>query len=457
MSEFSTIQMALFNFFEFKVRESALFKIREKVDKKASDIEKSSDSDKVVKQEQLNDLLQEQISIRKDALKTTIPEWLTASAEKAGEVAKPMLKVTHPTKFTHGMTPYSGIYVAAQELDDKYLMTTDKLGNRYFDIAMSNGNLITHGRFLCSNLDGKTVYEALEQNDIGWLSEFSADNDQIDQWAFGLKQWLGQSSAIEASRLKQIYFHNPKDDSYVLLSPLFSSALAQAVYERVRFARFNPENNQRRKARKNGKYADGELLAIPNIVIMNFGGTQPQNITVRNFERHGEVFLLPCFAPEWQSTLKPPINNRSIFMGEFSRRAWYIARELRDYLVDLQNDKSNIYIRKRVKRKVDQIIDVLLSYVSQVQALEEQAGWSEKATDLKFEHKLWLDVHNPNPEFQKKRREGEWQAVVCRDFGLWLNHKLEHKNAVFEAIESKHWAKLLKQQLDKLEREGVPA
>lgn len=453
MSEFSPIQMALFNFFEFKVRESALFKIRDKVDKKAEEVAKSSDKDKAKKQTQLDDLLQEQTNIRKDAIQTTIPEWLTTSAEKAGQVAKPMLKVTHPTKFTHGMTPYSGIYITPKASSDDFLMTTDKLGNRHFDIAMSNGNLITHGRFLLSKLDDKTVYEALEQNDDSWLSEFSSNKEQIDRWTSGLKYWLGQSPAIEASRLKQNYFHNPQDDSYVLLSPLFSSALAQAVYEKVRFTRFDQENNQRRKARKNDKYASGKLLAIPNIAIMNFGGTQPQNITVRNFERHGEVFLLRCAAPEWQSTLQPPINNSSVFQGEFNRRAWSTARELRNYLIELHDDKSNMHIRKRVKHKVDYMIDVLLNYVSQVQSFEEQAGWSEQATNLKFEHKLWLDVHNPDLEFQKKRREGEWQAVVCRDFGQWLNHKLEHKKAVFEAIESKHWAKLLKKQLDKLERE----
>ena len=452
MSEFSSIQMALFNFFEFKVRKSDLFKIREKVDKKLDDFEKSNDKDKGKKQVELDILKEEQINVRKNALKTTIPKWLSECANEARNVGKPMFKVTHPVKFVHGMTPYGGINVLNDSSNNSYLMTTDKLKKHYFDIAMSNGNLITHGRFLLSDLNDKTVYEALEQDDYGWLSEFSTDRMQIEQWANGLKAWLGESEDIEISRLKQIYFHRPRNDNYVLLSPLLSSALAQAIYEKVRFTFFDRENSKRRKAKKNSKYASGELIAFPGVAIMKFGGSQSQNISVRNFERHGEVYLLSCAPPEWHTSLKPPLQNVSVFQGEFNRKAWYLTKELRDYLIGLHQNKSNMRIRKHVRHKVNQIIDLLLNYVSQIQGLKAEQGWSSKASGLKFEYKLWLDMHNEDRVFQEKRREGDWIAIVCRDFGIWLNDRLRHDKAEFEAIESRHWSKLLRNRLERLER-----
>ena len=463
MSDFSPIQMALFNFFEFKVSETSkicplniqlrsdLRKIRIKIEEKnkANDQEEGVDKEKI--RVELDELIAKQKSLRNESLKTLIPEWLSECAMKAEWVGKPMVKVTHPVKFVHGITPYGGIYIPPNASNDECLVTTDKMARHHFDIVMSNGNLITHGRFLLSELNGKTVYQALEHDDYDWLSEFSTDEAQIEQWAIGLKNWLGESAAMETSRLKQIYFYNPKSDGYVLLSPLLSSALVQSLYEKIRFFRFDRENSLRRKARKNSKYVRGELVTIPNVAIMNFGGTQPQNISVRNFERHGEAYLLPCTPPKWHTILKPPINQNSIFQGEFNHRAWHIAKDLRDFLIDLHQDQNNMRIRKHVKQKVNQIIDVLLNYASQIQSLKTEQGWSSRAPNLKLEHKLWLDMSNEDKVFQGKRREGEWISVVCKDFGLWLNNKLDHKRAAFDAIESRHWAKLLERKLKMIE------
>lgn len=451
VDSFSKIKMSLFSFFETKIKKSDLFKIKEKVDKKQQEVDKSSEKDKAKKEQQLALLLLELKKQRQASLLSEIPDYLTECAEKAKVVAKPMFKVTHLVKFTHGLIAYGGIYVKQGLKPASRYLTTETLQNNYFDIINSNGNLITHARFLMLDIEGETVYNKLESNNIAWLSEFSKDKQQIEQWAEGLKQWVAETDDIQdTSRLKQNYFPLA-DNTYHITAPLFSSSLCQAIYERVRFSTFSQENKRIRKAKKNNQYVEEILVEFPNYAVMNFGGTQPQNISAGNFERHGEAFLLPCSPPQWQSSLKPPVTKASLYDDEFDRRAWKLARELQLYLVKLQHKKGNMEIRNHVAQLVYQIIDVLLGYVAEIHSLEDQAGWSETDCKLKESHQLWLDLHRNDESFQRYRDSGEWQKEVCKDFGLWLNKKLEHKKMVFAKIESSHWAKLLKRQLREFE------
>lgn len=453
VNRFSKIKMSLFDFFETKIKKSDLFKIKEKVNKKQQEVEKSSEKDKDRKEQQLELLLLELRKQRQASLVSEIPDYLTECAEKAKEVAKPMFKVTHPVKFTHGLIAYGGIYVKQNSKPTSRYLTTETLQNNYFDIINSNGNLITHARFLMLDIDGKTVYNKLESNDIAWLSEFSKNKQQIKQWAEGLKLWIAETDDIQdASRLKQNYFPLA-GNTYHITAPLFSSSLCQAIYERVRFSTFSLENKRIRQAKKNNRYVEEVLVEFPNYAVMNFGGTQPQNISAGNFERHGESFLLPCSPPKWKSSLKPPMSKASLYDDEFDRRAWKVAKELQLYLVKLKHKKGDMKIRNHVAQLAYQIIDILLGYVAEIHSLEAQAGWSETGCKLKKSHKLWLDLHLQDESFQQYRDSGEWQKEVCKDFGLWLNKKLEHKKMVFAKIESSHWSKLLKRQLREFERD----
>jgi len=450
---FSTIKMSIFGFFETKIKKSALFKIKEKVDKKQQDVEKSSDKDRAKKEGELKLLEIELKKQRQTSLVTEIPDYLTECAEKAKSVDKPMFKVTHPVKFTHGLISYGGIYVKPSCQNTNSYLTTECLKSSYYDISNSNGNLITHARFLMLNLDGETVYEKLEKDDYTWLLEFSKNKVQLQDWQDGLSLWVAETKAIQnVSRLKQNYFLL-SDGSYHMVAPLFSSSICQTIYDKLRFSTFSQENKKLRTAKKNSKYAEGTLVEYPNYAVMNFGGTQPQNISAGNFERHGEVFLLPCSPPHWQSSLKPPIKKTSLYEGEFDRRAWKIAKELQLYLSKLQEKKGNMQIRNHVTQLVYQIIDTLLEYAAEIHSLEGQAGWSESNCKLKESHKLFLDLYRKDETFQLSRESGEWQQEVCKDFGLWLNKKLESKTMLLAKIESSHWAKLLKRQLREFERD----
>lgn len=447
IDDFSEIQMAMFGFLETRMRGSDLFKIKDKVNKKEKDLKNTKGKETEKDLEQLLNLKNELKEQRKKSLVTEIPDWLTESANKAISVAKPMFKNSHPTKFTNGDIQYSGIYIKAAEIENARYLTTETINTTYCDISHSNGNLITHSLFLMHRLDTETVYEKLEKSDFAWLSEFTDDAQIAQLWGKHLKLWTGEKKLKDASGLKQNYFHL-SDTDYHIISPLFSSTLSQVIYEKFRASKFDDNN----KKRKDGVYSESVLSVYPNIAIMNFGGTQPQNITAGNFDRHGEAYFLSCAPPQWQSSLKPPLNIESIFQGEFDRRVWKTAKELQTYLMKLQGKKSNKEIRDQVKHAVYQIIDTLLDYAAEIQSLETQAGWSA-SSKLKQSHKLWLDPHRNDELFQAQRKAGDWQAEICKDFGKWLNKKLEHKKMLFAKIESDHWAKLLKRPLQEFEQD----
>ncbi|MBV1883427.1 MAG: type I-F CRISPR-associated protein Csy1 [Pseudomonadales bacterium] len=451
--DFSVVKMAVFGFFETKIKKSDLYKIKDKVDKKQQEVNKGTDKDRPKKEEELKLLKIQLKQQRRDSLLSEIPSYLTECAEKAKSVDKPMFKVTHPVKFTHGLIPYGGIYSKSSPTNSDRYLTTESLRGEYYDITNSNGNLITHARFLMLNLDGETVYNKLEKEEDDWLSEFTRDDKQVKQWSEGLRLWVAETESIKnASHLKQNYFPL-EDHSYHLTSPLFSSSMCQKLYERIRFSAFSQENKQLRTAKKKNKYADGILVEYPSFAVMNFGGTQPQNISTGNFERHGEAFLLPCSPPKWQSKIQLPISNTTVYAGEFDRRTWRLVKDLQYYLMENQGKKGNMEIRNHVTQLVYQIIDTLFDYVSEIHSIGNRAGWSKTDCKLKESHKLWLDLNREDETFQLYRESGEWQNEVCRDFGLWLNKKLEHKKMVFAKIESSHWAKLLKRQLREFERD----
>ncbi len=463
--KFSKIQLAIFDCFETKIpkinrKEAALYKLRKKINKKEQDVKKATEKTKEKRLSEYNGLLDQLEKQRKESLTSDIPNFFTECAGKAKEISKkglptniPSLKVSHPAKFTHGLTAYGGIYVSTNPDYKNSYLTTESLQSDYYDLSHRNGILITYSRFLMFKIGSETIYDKLEKNDYKWLSEFSKNKAQLQDWQDGLSLWVAETEDIQdASRLKQNYFPI-SDGSYHITAPLFSSSICQAIYDRVRFSTFSQRNKKLRTAKKNNKHAEGVLVEYPNFAVMNFGGTQPQNISAGNFERHGEAFLLPCSPPHWQSNLKPPIKKTSLYEDEFDRRAWRLAKELQGYLSKLQERKGNREIRNHVTQLVYQIIDTLLGYVAEIHSLEDQAGWSVDNCKLKESHKLFLDLHRKDESFQLYRESGEWQKEVCKDFGLWLNKKLESKTMVFAKIESSHWAKLLKRQLREFERD----
>lgn len=374
-----------------------------------------------------------------------VQNWLSDAAVRAKQISL----ATHALKYTHGDAKGSSVLSLEHNPDASYL-TTCTLPNLAID-AVGNAAALDVAKLLQQEFAGRSLAEALNEGDNSALQPLSENADQLVEWTQGLQAALADKKLSSHTLSKQLYFP-VADGEYHMISPLFASAMAQQFNEKLRTLRFSDESKQIREARKAGKYHISLDIRFLDTAVQYFGGSKPQNISQLNSQRGGQTYLLNCSPPSWQSTLKPPTNRKSIFdKGEVDRRGWRDLQELAHYLKSVQERESTLAIRRTVAGYVNTLIDVLLNYAAEIQAMTEQSGWSQSDCKLNIHEKLWLDPGCSAELFQQQRVSIDWQKQICEAFGLWLNNSLNRalrkEGLVFGKVQQQHWAKLLAPRL----------
>jgi CRISPR-associated protein Csy1 len=192
-----------------------------------------------------------------------------------------------------------------------------------------------------------------------------------------------------------------------------------------------------------------------------FGGSQPQNISQLNTERHGQGFLLNCAPPSYQAQTKPPVTSLTLFNRQFSALTRPLVVEFKAFLTGLTDNDRNFKMRyTRDFHYVKPLIDTLLNLVAAIQAIPDSAGWSNSPEcKMKRAHQLLLDIDNPDAAFQREREQGDWLVVVASDFAHWLLRSVANKDRyLLGDVEHSYFKKLCLQELRAFERSGeVPA
>ncbi len=383
-----------------------------------------------------------------------IQSWLDDAAKRAKQISL----VTHALKFTHGDAKGSSV-LSLEYLEDSNYLATAGIARPTID-AVGNAAALDVAKLLQLEFSGQSLAQALTEGNSSALAVFSKDPIQLDQWADGFKQALADKTLSSHTLAKQVYFPIANEE-YHLLSPIFASSLAHQLNNKIGSARFSEEAKNIRESHKGEKYHNKPDVRFLDTALQNFGGSKPQNISQLNSQRGGRTYLLSCAAPSWQSTLKPPKNELSIFFSrEFNRRTWRDLKEFQHYLLSIKGRASTLDIRRSIAEFVNDLIDILLHYAAEIQDLAEGAGWSLEDCKLKFSEQLWLDTWCNNVPFQNKRADNNWQQDICSDFGYWLNKRLndllKNDGLVFGKVQQQHWAKLLAPRLRDYEL-GTPA
>jgi CRISPR-associated protein Csy1 len=382
-----------------------------------------------------------------------VRNWLTDAASRAGQISL----VTHALKFTHSDAKGSSVFLPTVEEDLAYLSTAT-LRNPAID-AVGNAAALDVAKLLQTEYEGESLIAALNRGDDSPLAALAESDQQLQQWISGFKQVLVDKQPSSHKLAKQLYFP-VGDNEYHLLSPLFSSALAHAMHQRIADARFSDVAKEIYSAFKAGTWHSAPRISYLNTAVQNIGGTKPQNISYLNSVRGGRTWLLSCAAPSWESIPKPPTKHKSIFHenSDFSRMARPIVRDLRHYLLSVKQLENTKEIRNNRLALTDEIIGILFNYVAEIQNLDVQTGWSaEEGCQLKRSQQLWLDagrVEN-DEDFKFEREGGDWQKEIALDFGVWLNRRLQHEELKFGEVERREWstAKLFKQRLREFEQD----
>ncbi|WP_387468179.1 type I-F CRISPR-associated protein Csy1 [Photorhabdus sp. RM323S] len=384
-----------------------------------------------------------------------VRNWLDDAANRAKQISL----VTHALKFTHSDAKGSSIFATSSNSKEsnKYLSTVT-LHKPAID-AVGNAAALDIAKLLQTEYLGDSLVASMNRGDYSALAELAESEQQFERWVKGFRQALSDETLSSHKLAKQLYFPISSSE-YHLLSPLFSSSLSQAMYQRIAGARFGESYKEINKAKREEYWRPETRVSYPDTAVQNFGGTKPQNISYLNSVSGGRVWLLPCYIPNWQSIPKPPMKHISIFYprGEFDTLARSTVWEMHRYLLSVQHLESNVKIRRHRQGFVDEIIDILFNYVAGVQNLVRAKGWSaDDKCELKRSQQLWLDPYRCQLDkiFKFEREGGDWKKEIAYDFGHWLNAGLKHKRLKVKYVERREWAFVFKKRLREFE-DGLP-
>lgn len=468
-----TWEEVIIYFLEHKVSKTELYKASEYIRKKDAEIKKESVQSKLdkfneAKEEKYKDL----ILLRKKATNDEIPPLLDEISKKKLADGKKLIQATHVLKFSHSSASAQGLVLTKKH--ERTLLSTGSFKRQLvFDIAHSNGNLITVSRFFALTCNNVRIIELVLKGDFSFLEQFSKDEKKIDQWKEGLSLLVEERIIKTGEKSRQLYFPdkiNPESDKdYHLLIPLFSSSFCEEIYTWVNNIKFGETQKSIKDTMKSkgtevktSKYHSDDAVSTPSIGIIKFGGAQPQNISMLNKSRswkankkdrttYGITYLFSCQPSTWQTQFKPPVNKSSLFNDLYNSAIRTEVDYLRDFLLRFKQLDLSIKDPKRKRhliRWVENIIDEFLFYISSIQNLP--SGWTAtKEIRLKEAHQLLLDPYRLDDDFLAKRQNTDWQSIIRADFAQWLNRQLRGKDKQFtpQAEHTRLWKKLLEKPL----------
>ena len=441
----------MFEFFETIYDKSDLFKLRTKVNKIKLELDTNKKlTDKSIEKKlfELSDFEILLIEQRKKSASGEIREWINAVVSNAislnANAKDTAISVaTHVAKLTHSSINWA-TSILYENNNENYYLSTSSIQKLKVDVAHPDLKLAPISKFLLFLYDKNHIAKVVKAEDFNIFKPFSVDNKEFTEWKYGFFLYCTQNPIATHYLAKQVYF--PVNDQYHLLNPMIASSLEQEVYERLNF---DKEVNEIRGYKNKGVYNPSILTSYPNKAILKVTASNNSNASLSNGKRGGKRYLLPSMPPTWQKMESPPLKQKTIFSGEFEKRARESTKELQKYLIKLQDIKfGNKSIRDQIKQHINNIINTLFDYVLEVQAMP--SGWSEKSKleEKSHAHALWLDSNRDDKAFQEKRKNGQWQEIVCQDFGLWMNSQLSNKDMKLVKFEKNKWAKLLKNRLN---------
>lgn len=411
-------------------------------------------------QEKLSKLKPDEVEKRDKLLSDYEYEaWLEDAARRVGQIQQ----VTHAAKYTHPDSKGSGCYSLGNvQAGDDYL-GTHSIGQVRPDVV-GNAAALDVYKFLKLSVGDVSLLDLAMADSADFRAAMSDDQEQASAWAKAFASLPDETKAIASHTFsKQLYW--PLEDTgansdYHLISPLFSSALAQEVWTQIREHRFSEEAKAARDARFNNAWSDQDSFEYPNMVVQKFGGSNQQNVSQLNSNRYGENYLLASLPPHWNVDLiRPPLKVDSVFPNVFGRRREVLSA-VKDLILYLEAhyhperpilDPNNMEIREVAREKVRAVIDEFFHFSASAWDLEP--GWSgEEDCNLPEEERCWLDQGRVliDEEFAKTYRWGDWKEQVAVRFANWLNARLASgkKKLPVGKAEFDEWKKLVEKEIN---------
>lgn len=412
----------------------------------------------------IDDFIQERLQAKLDGLKDEDHEkrenllrdysrekWLEKAAKRVSRIHL----ATHAPKYTHPGAKGSSVNYTAgpHSCPEPWVSSTSAAP---VDDVVGDAAALDVFNFLKLKTGGISILERVQSSDASLLAAMSDDGARARTWCDAFAGITGSTETPSSHTLaKQLYFPLP-DGGYHLLGPLYPTALAHSLYQRIQHDRFSEGAKAAREARRKKVAHPHGYREHPQLGVRKFGGSKPHNISQLNSERRGTGYLLPSLPPVWKrQTIKPPLHvstvfSRWILWGELKE----LPSELKRYLERLPREHTNIQMRRGRARRVNDIVDALLNRAAAIQQLP--AGWSSQSECLLDEAEtFWLDPGRaqPDEDFAQRRQAVDWPAQIGHRFGNWLNARIGSDHVRIGEDEHHAWERQLHDAIDDLVKE----
>ncbi len=380
--------------------------------------------------------------------------WIADAAHRVGHIQQ----VTHGLKYTHPDARGTSLSSQGNPTAGDSLIGTHTLnGHSDLDVVGDAAALGVYA-FLCLEVDGKSLLTRATESDPALAAALTDDAEQAHAWMSAFAGLTAPKSQPKSHTLAKQLYWPLGDGGYHLLSPLFPSSLMHRVWTTVQDDRFSETAKAAREARRNKQPHPHGCREYPDIVIQNFGGTKPQNISQLNTERHGENYLLASVPPSWHSDpVRPPLKVETVFAHWFGRRprVYKLTKILGKFLTGVQDvNRNNRHIRATRAELVDLIRDELVQFAAELHDLTP--GWSSHADcRLNLDERYWLDPRRSleDEAFATGRAASEWRDAICGRFGNWLNARLNTDRTPMGDPEHQEWSTVLDSKLRMMREE----
>ncbi len=368
--------------------------------------------------------------------KFSVESWLEDAAKRAAQIKL----ATHVLKMTSPEAKGSSIYWAPDTDSTPEYLSTASLGvNAAIDVV-GNAAALDIFKFLNQISDGESLLQRALRKDAAFLRALSNDAGKAHSWcdAFAaLAELDGQPATHPLA--KQLYWSHG-DNRYTILAPIASSALSSAMLSNINEERFSEAAKAARDAKNKIQESDRPVRYFIDVVEQNMGGTKPQNISYLNSQRGGSNLLLPSLPPVWlDAPVRLPRSMRSVFGREllFQPGVRALIETLGQFLLRVQH-VNNKPIRTKRADLTQAVVDRTLEYGYRLQS--QPPGWSAQAR-LDIEECCWLDPGrlDVDDSFADAIAGLDWQAEVCRRFGVWFNAQLTSVGLPVGAPEYRYW------------------
>ncbi len=375
---------------------------------------------------------------------------------------------THTSKGIHSAVRSDNVLLTAPTGLPENFVSSNCVINPKLDANTNNtGGHAGHLKFIVGFLNimiANQRFYLLIQSHHQAMQDFFGQELSVDNFNYLAKLLNTKiTTPITDARNKQTLFPI-SEDNYHCLIPLYPSALAHHLHQKVNTIKYSDAAKSARKARFSKEKEGADVTGYQDILdlaVVKLGGENAQNVSRLNNIQGGFHYLLPSMPPPMLEQKRSFTLSRSAqsFFGsnlEFSAR-----KALAQVFAAVNHQRNIVEVRQARKQAMDEVLHQVF-FAAETLRNGLPAGWSKQYA-IHEEEKLWLDPHRAaldgEEDFKARREQDDsWHEQIIHHFALWINNllKAEFTQQKYDFGDAEHleWQREITEMKKRYERAG---